>query len=87
MKKTYLGEFEEVILLTVALLNDQAYGVAITEALEEQTARAASTTVFLMGLSGENAEAKAPANNPCAKIDGIMSQVLYGTHPTRQNEK
>ena len=42
MKKTYLGEFEEVILLTVALLNGQAYGVAITEALEEQTGRAAS---------------------------------------------
>ena len=42
MKKTYLGEFEEVILLTVALLDDQAYGVAITEALEEQTGRAAS---------------------------------------------
>jgi DNA-binding PadR family transcriptional regulator len=42
MRKTYLGEFEEVVLLTVALLYDEAYGVAITEALEQQTGRSPS---------------------------------------------
>jgi hypothetical protein len=32
MKRTYLGEFEEVVLLTAAVLalQNQAYGVAIT---------------------------------------------------------
>lgn len=40
MRKTYLGELEEVILLTVALLyNEQAYGVAITGKLIELTRR------------------------------------------------
>jgi len=40
MRKTYLGELEEVILLTVALLhNKEAYGVAITEKLIELTNR------------------------------------------------
>ena len=40
MRKTYLGELEEVVLLTVALLyKDQAYGVAITEKLIELTGR------------------------------------------------
>jgi len=40
MRKTYLGELEEVILLTVALLyNEEAYGVAITGKLIELTNR------------------------------------------------
>jgi PadR family transcriptional regulator PadR len=40
MRKTYLGELEEIILLTVGLLHkDQAYGVAITEKLNELTGR------------------------------------------------
>lgn len=40
MRKTYLGELEEVILLTVALLyKEEAYGVAITEKLIELTGR------------------------------------------------
>ena len=40
MRKTYLGELEEVILLTVAMLyKEEAYGVAITQKLIELTAR------------------------------------------------
>lgn len=40
MRKTYLGELEELILLTVALLyNKEAYGVAITEKLVKETDR------------------------------------------------
>lgn len=42
MKRTYLGEFEEVVLLIVAVLNGQAYGLAITEELEKQTGRLVS---------------------------------------------
>ncbi|UII19405.1 PadR family transcriptional regulator [Fulvivirga ligni] len=29
MRKTYIGELEEVVLLTVAVLQEEAYGVAI----------------------------------------------------------
>jgi DNA-binding PadR family transcriptional regulator len=40
MRKTYLGELEEIVLLTVALLyKDEAYGVAITQKLIELTSR------------------------------------------------
>lgn len=40
MKRNYLGEFEEIVLLTVAALEDgEAYGVAITHAIAEQTGR------------------------------------------------
>ena len=35
MAKGTLGEFEELVLLTVAAQHDQAYGVSIKEALEE----------------------------------------------------
>ena len=33
MKGTYLGEFEELVLLTVGILYDDAYGLAITDEL------------------------------------------------------
>ena len=39
MRKTYLGELEEVVLLTVALLYEEAYGVAVTQKLIELTER------------------------------------------------
>ena len=40
MKGTYLGEFEEIVLLTVGVLYDDAYGIAIMEEIEKQTGRA-----------------------------------------------
>lgn len=39
MKRTYLGEFEERVLLTVAVLDGKAYGVAVTHEIIEQTDR------------------------------------------------
>jgi DNA-binding PadR family transcriptional regulator len=39
MKGTYLGEFEEVVLLAVALRYGQAYGAAIVSELEKQMKR------------------------------------------------
>ena len=37
--RIYLGELEELILLIVALLNKEAYGVSITEELKKQASR------------------------------------------------
>ncbi len=42
MKDTNLGAFEELVLLAVAVLADNAYGVAIKDALEENTRRTPS---------------------------------------------
>lgn len=39
MKGTYLGEFEELVLLTVGILFGDAYGLAIVDAMEKQTGR------------------------------------------------
>lgn len=42
MSKYRLGEFEEVVLLTVAVLYDKAYGVAILSEIEERLHREVS---------------------------------------------
>jgi PadR family transcriptional regulator, regulatory protein PadR len=39
MKGTYLGEFEELVLLAVGILFDDAYGLAIVDELEKKTGR------------------------------------------------
>jgi DNA-binding PadR family transcriptional regulator len=42
MSKYQLGEFEEVVLLTVAILNGEAYGVAIIDEIEKRLKRKVS---------------------------------------------
>ena len=39
MKKYQLGEFEEIVLLTIAILYKSAYGVVIKEEIESRLAR------------------------------------------------
>jgi len=39
MKRNYLGELEELILLTIAVIGTGAYGVSISHELERQTGR------------------------------------------------
>ena len=39
MRRTYLGEFEEVVFLMVAILDGEGYGVSVSQALEEHTGR------------------------------------------------
>lgn len=42
MKETRLGEFEEVILLLVGILSEEAYAFKLAEEFEDQTGRAVS---------------------------------------------
>ncbi len=39
MKGTYIGEFQELVMLAVGVLYDDAYGVAIQEEIKKQTGR------------------------------------------------
>ena len=43
MRRSDLGEFEEVVLLTVAVLSPEAYSVVIAEDLEQETGKTVST--------------------------------------------
>ncbi len=51
MKETKLGEFEEVILLLVGILGDQAYAMKIAEEFAAQTGRSVSIGAVHSSLS------------------------------------
>ncbi len=42
MKGTYLGEFEELLLLVILILAEEAYGVSIKEEIHRRTDRSIS---------------------------------------------
>lgn len=42
MKKYQLGEFEEVVILTIGILNNEAYSVSIKEEIESRLSRTVS---------------------------------------------
>lgn len=42
MKGSHLGEFEELVLLTIAILNGKAYGVLVAEEIKNQSGRKVS---------------------------------------------
>ncbi len=50
MKEFQLGEFEEIVLLTVAILQHEAYGVLLRQEIEERTARSVSVSALQTAL-------------------------------------
>lgn len=50
MKKFQLGEFEEIVLLTVGVLYDDAYGVSIKDEIERRTERKVSVGALQSAL-------------------------------------
>jgi len=51
MKGTHLGEFEELVLLTVGALGDDAYGVAIKDFITDKAQRKPSIGALHSALS------------------------------------
>ena len=50
MGRSYLGEFEELVLLTVIVLGAGAYGVSIAEELRQRTNRTISLSAVHIAL-------------------------------------
>ncbi len=50
MKGTYLGEFEELVLLTVGVLYDEAYGVAVMDEIKNETGRSVNISAIHSAL-------------------------------------
>jgi DNA-binding PadR family transcriptional regulator len=50
MKGSYLGEFEEIVLLAVAIQHEEAYGYAIGQQIEAQTGRSVSLSAVHSAL-------------------------------------
>ncbi|MEL7121774.1 MAG: PadR family transcriptional regulator [Bacteroidota bacterium] len=51
MKGTHLGEFEELVLLTVGILNGEAYGISVMDEIEKHTERRVSISTIHTTLS------------------------------------
>ena len=51
MKGSYLGEFEELVMLATAILYDEAYGYAITKEISERGKRKASLSAVHAALN------------------------------------
>lgn len=49
-KGNNLGEFEEIVMLTIGVLGDQAYGLAIAKEIEERLQRNVSLGALHTGL-------------------------------------
>jgi DNA-binding PadR family transcriptional regulator len=50
MRKAYVGEFEELVLLTTAILRGDAYGVSVSKELKQFTGRSASIAAVHISL-------------------------------------
>ncbi|MEJ0030892.1 MAG: helix-turn-helix transcriptional regulator [Bacteroidota bacterium] len=50
MKKFQLGEFEEIVMLTVGILNEEAYGVSIKKEIETRLQRKVSVGALQTAL-------------------------------------
>ena len=50
MRRTHIGEFEELIMLTVGILYDDAYSVAVLEEIMNQTGRSINVSAVHSAL-------------------------------------
>lgn len=51
MRGTYLGEFQELVLLSIVVLADEAYGVSIQKEIKAKTGRSISRGALHSALS------------------------------------
>jgi PadR family transcriptional regulator, regulatory protein PadR len=51
VKKYQLGEFEEVVILTIAILNNDAYSVSIKDEIESRLSRTVSMGALHIALN------------------------------------
>ena len=95
MKKIQLGEFEEVVLLTVGVLHGNAYGVTIKDELERRldreitigalqvTLRRLESKGFLKSKHGESTESRRGRPKLFFEITAYGKKALNYTKETR----
>jgi len=74
MKGTYLGEFEEVVLLAVAVQHQDAYGASIVGELEKQLKRSVNLGAVHSALS--RLEEKGLVNSVLEKMQGDLEELF-----------
>lgn len=95
MKKYQLGEFEEVVMLTVGVLYDEAYGVSIKKEIESRLSRNVSVGAlqtalkrledkgYLKSRDGESTEERAGRPKKYFQITALGKKAMEYTKTTR----
>lgn len=96
MKKYYLGEFEEIVLLAIAILNREGYGVAIKNEIESRLNREVSmgglhTALlrlddkgYIRSSQGESTEDRAGGPRRYFEITALGKKAIAHTKASRE---
>tara|TARA_R110002051_G_C8683823_1_gene492147 strand:- start:407 stop:748 length:342 start_codon:yes stop_codon:yes gene_type:complete len=96
MKKFQLGEFEEIVMLTVGILYNEAYGVAIKNEIESRLGRSVSVGAlqtalkrlekkgFLKSYEGAGTQERAGRPKRFFNITAYGKKALEHTKTTRE---
>jgi PadR family transcriptional regulator, regulatory protein PadR len=95
MKKYQLGEFEEIVVLAIAILNNEAYSVAIKDEIEARLARSVSMGAlhtalnrledkgYLRSFAGEGTEERAGRPKRYFEITAMGKKAMIHAKETR----
>lgn len=95
MKKYQLGEFEEIVMLTVAVLYNQAYGVSIKKEIESRLKRGVSVGAlqtalkrledkgYLKSKEGDGTEERAGRPKKYFQLTALGKRAMEYTKNTR----
>lgn len=96
MKNYQLGEFEELVILTVGILNNAAYSVAIKNEIESRLSRSVSMGAlhtalkrledkgYLKSYSGESTEERAGRPKRYFEITALGKKAIQYAKSTRE---
>jgi PadR family transcriptional regulator, regulatory protein PadR len=96
MKKYHLGEFEEVVILTVGILNNEAYSVAIKDEIESRLSRSVSMGAlhtalkrmedkgYLKSYAGDSTDDRAGRPKRYFEITAMGKRAMRYTKETRE---
>jgi PadR family transcriptional regulator PadR len=96
MKKYQLGEFEEIVILTVGILNNEAYSVAIKDEIESRLSRTVSIGAlhtallrledkgYLRSFSGDTTEERAGRPRRYFEITALGKKAMFYAKETRE---
>jgi DNA-binding PadR family transcriptional regulator len=96
MKKYHLGEFEEIVILTIAILHKEAYGVSIKEEIESRLERDVSMGAlhaalvrledkdYIKSFNGETTEDRAGRPRRYFQITALGKKAMEYSRNTRE---
>lgn len=97
MKKYQLGEFEEIVILTIGILYKQAYGVAIKKEIESRLSRKVSMGAmhtalvrledkgYIKSFNGEATEERLGRPKKYFQITALGKKAMEHTRDTRND--